>query len=317
MNDNHHTPQPAPGALCLAYASLLPLLSLGKLDQDERAPVASHVATCEYCQREMSDFDRLRDALRREDARAAGAEIGVLALSLVDVQHAAEREEAGLLDLDRPAPWEGRPGAAVPWREHSGAPHRRRRMSVVGAIEALAALLIIALLGGLLASRHVVGPGPASTPIPTTPTPTLDTESRAYVTLLRTYYLPVVTAQPPITQCYNLVANTRKLADLLACRGPIAAQLAAAQTLRTQLATAAPPARWQSQHAALQQAVQGFIGVQTDMLAAIDAQDITRFFSYQTRASDALSSFCPIVTQLNAGPPPLSPALSPVDPNLC
>jgi hypothetical protein len=317
MNNHHHTPPPAPRARCRAVAPLLPLLSLGALDRDEASAVASHLATCDDCQRETRDFDRLRDALRREDARDAEADHGVLMLSLADIETASDREESEPLTFDMPTPWPERLSAPIPWRERIGAPHRRRRLGVVSVIEALAALLVIALLGGLLASRNVVGPGPASTPIPTTPMPTLDPESQAYVTLLRTYYLPVVTAEPPTFECYNLLVNTRKLADLLACRGPMAAQLAAAQTLRTQLATATPPPRWQSQHTALQQAVQGFIGVQTDMLAAIDAQDITRFFSYETRVIDVLSSFCPIVTQLNAGPPPLSPALSPVELNTC
>jgi hypothetical protein len=150
-----------------------------------------------------------------------------------------------------------------------------------------------------------------------TPTPTLDAESQAYVTLLRTYYTPLVTADQAEKLCYIQVETTRKLSDLLPCRSPFADMVAVEQTLRTQLATAVPPARWQAQHTALQQAVQGLLGVQSDELAAIDAQDIARFLSYNERQIDAFSAFCPIVTQLNTGPPPLSPAFSPVEPLFC
>jgi hypothetical protein len=143
-----------------------------------------------------------------------------------------------------------------------------------------------------------------------TPVPTLDAQSQAYVTLLRTYYLPVYSAGIPAAQCAMLVENTRKLADLLTCRPLFAAQLAAAQTLRTQLATASPPVRWQTQHTTLQQGLQEWIAFETDELAAIDAQDITRYFSVETRGGDGSDTLCQVITQLNAGPPPLSPQLS-------
>jgi hypothetical protein len=312
MNANHHTPQPVPGALCLAYAPLLPLLSLGKLDQDERAAVVSHVATCEYCRREMSDFDHLRDALRHEDARAAGAEIGVPAISLADVQHAAEREEADALVFDGSAPWQERPVAPVPWRERSGVPHRRR-MGVVGAFEVLAALLVIALLGGLLASRHPAGPGPSGSP-------RLDTASQAYLDMLYTYYDPLVVANSTAQSCVRTSATwdpyqtAERFQLMLTCRPPLVTELTAAHTFTDKLATTVPPPRWRAEHAMLGTAMADLITVLNSQIAAIDARSLGQFVGTLDSAASLSRMFATLIRQINlqihAGPPPLPPPLT-------
>jgi hypothetical protein len=296
------------------YAPRLPLLRVHELEPDQAEELRCHLVGCAWCQSVLATYDIVEDALRRHFSPGGTA---LTEVTLEDIIRTTDREEVEPLVFDEPAPWHERASTSPPWREHIDVPHRRRRMSVVGAIEALAALLIIALLGGLLASRHLVGPGPASTPIPTTPLPTLDAQTQAYVTVLNTYYRPLFTAGVAAKQCYVQFENTGKLTDLLACRDPIASELAAAQTLRTQLATATPPPRWQSLHTALQQAVQGLIDVNTVQLAAIDAQDGAHFLSPNGRLGDVLSAFCPIFAQLNAGPPPLSPAFSPMDPGMC
>jgi hypothetical protein len=313
MNHNHHTPQPTPGALCLAYASLLPLLSLGKLDQDERAAVALHVATCAHCRREVGDFDRLRDALRREDMRAIGAETGALAISLADVQHAADHEGADALVFDGSAPWQERPGVPIPWRERIGIPHRRRRMAVVGAIEALAALLVIALLGGLLASRHPAGPGPSGSP-------RLDVASQAYLTMLHTYYDPLVPANHTAQDCVHTSATwdpsqtAERFQLMLTCRPPLVTELTAAQIFTAKLATAVPPARWRAEHAMLGTAMADLFTVLNSQIAAIDARSLAQFVGTLDQAASLRHMFETPIAQINlqihAGPPPLPPPLT-------
>jgi putative zinc finger protein len=173
-----------------------------------------------------------------------------------------------------------------------------------------------------------VGPPPLSPPLLTieqgqcgpdqpVPTATPDPASQAYITLLRTYYTPLVSTDLNLRNCYITVENTRKLQDMLACRPLWADQLLLVRTLRTQLATASPPAHWQTQHAALQQAIDGRIAVLTEQLAAIDAQDVTRFLNTTAAQNDNFASFCPIIAQLNAGPPPLSPQLSAPESLMC
>jgi hypothetical protein len=294
MTEYHHTPQPAPRVHCLAYASLLPLLSLGKLDQDERVAVASHVATCVNCRRVLRDFDRLRDALHREHARETEEESQFEPLTLLEVRQAADREGAELLVFATPAPWQAPPISQT----------LRQRFSLMGVIEALAAVLVIALLGGLLVSRQHASSGAVAT--------TLDRTSQAYVDLLRAYYVPLAQANATAQFCVGSTGNTLPAADRLGvmqtCRTPLTGELLAARNLSDQLAQATPPTRWREPHAALRRATEQLIPVLVTQLAAIDAQNVAQFLGTEDPASAAIVVFQEPINQINAqihaSPPP-------------
>jgi hypothetical protein len=184
-------------------------------------------------------------------------------------------------------------------------------MAVVGAVEALAALLIIALLGGLLASRHVVGPGPNGSP-------RLDAASQAYLTMLRTYYAPLVDANITAQACVRAVAMSTpdgRPQLIPTCRAPLATELAAARTFSAQLDLATAPTRWQAQHAALKRETSDLISVLATQVVATDAGNIAQLLETIDPASQALKPFRDSITQINiqihAGQPPL-PAPLPV-----
>jgi hypothetical protein len=151
-------------------------------------------------------------------------------------------------------------------------------------------------------------------------TPTLDPTAQAYVSMLRTYYVPTADANTASLNCFLAVqqASVGQQAQAMAdCRSPFAAQLADARTLLTQLAAATPPVRWQTQHVALQQAVHGLITLLTEQLAAVNAGDVTRLMGAKSLAITSLPLFCAPIAQLNAGPPPLAPPLHAPDPSFC
>jgi hypothetical protein len=267
----------------------------GSVSATERAAVEAHLAECAECRLALAAYRRLytlaRSPLRLGDG-GAGA--------LTEYRPMMLEETMTTTDTDtRRAP---------PWRRPP------TRLTALGAI---AAVPVIAILAAALFARFR-SPTQPVTPRPTpTATPALDPQSQAYVTLLRTYYLPVVSANHLVADCFTNAEGTRRLQDVIDCRSPVAEELARAQTARIQLATASPPARWQSQHTALLRAIDGLIALLTEQETAIDAQDVTRFLNTGALVIDRLQAFCPIVSQLNAGPPPLSPRISPPDSSLC
>jgi hypothetical protein len=158
MSQNHRMPQPAPRPLCASFAPLLPLLSLDKLETDEAAAVKQHAATCTFCRSQLDDFDALRDALRTDVAWSAEAEPVVAEaepmLSLEDI----------LLADDEPT--------TLPVNRHERAIARSpaRSIGVMNGFAGLAAVLVVAMLVGVLLRWHAAGSGaPAGAP---TPTPT-------------------------------------------------------------------------------------------------------------------------------------------------
>jgi hypothetical protein len=293
MSSNHQTPQPAPRALCAAFAPLLPLLSLDMLDQEEAAAVAAHVRTCDYCQREVASYGALRDAILREDARDAEEHVLPL-LTLAAVRDVADREEAEPLVFRAPASWQAPPISQT----------LRQRFRLMGAIEALAAVLIIALLGGLLVSRQHASSGAVA--------PTLDKTSQAYLDMLRTNYVPLAQANTTAQFCVGSVGLTVLAADRLGmmqtCRAPLASELLTAHHLSDQLAHAAPPAPWRALNAALRRGTERLIPVLVTQLAAIDAQNVAQFLGTEDPASAAIIAFQEPINQINAqihaGPPP-------------
>ena len=167
----------------------------------------------------------------------------------------------------------------------------------------------------------LVGCGSASAaPTPTrtvTPTATIEPAAQAYLSLLRTYYVPMATANFASRDCFLSVRATSTAQQLATCKTPVAAELAAGQTLVIQLGNVTPPARWQAQHTALRQAMPGVVALTTTQLKAIEANDVSGYLNTNHQAHDALLLFCDPITQINAGPPPVSPPLPVPDPLIC
>jgi hypothetical protein len=259
----------------------------GGVSAEERAAVEAHLAECAECRLALAAYRRLY-TLARSPLRLSDGGAGALA------EYRPMILEETMLTTDPDT------------RNIATRPPRRTALTALGAI---AAVLLIAILTTTLFA-HFRSPTQPVSPRPT-PTPALDAQSQAYITLLRTYYLPFADADDVAANCWWQVKATA-IADrehvLATCRSPEAAELALAQTLHTQLAAAAPPARWQAPHSALQQAVDGMIALLTGLVAAIDAQDVSRYVDAQG-LSGAANLFCAPIVQLNAGPPPLSPKL--------
>jgi hypothetical protein len=275
MHDSYNAPCPR-RALCLAFAPLLLRLSLCTLDPDVGAAVARHVASCDYCQRQMRGLDRLREALRREEARGSQAAGGALALSVADADGAADLEEAEPLIVDTPAPLQ----------ERSSAPRHRRRRGVLSVIEALTALLVVASLSGAFTGPHPVGQVPAQTVSRLIPTAIKDPVSQIYVLMLRSYYVPLAHAPIAVRECCqgSLAASSLTASPSIAvCRSALQVELATSQALRAHLASATPQARWQTQHATLWQAVQAIIDIENTSWQSSPRMTWHALWPYKTR----------------------------------
>jgi putative zinc finger protein len=266
----------------------------GGVSERERAAVEAHLAECAECRLALTAYRRLY-TLARSPLRLGDGGAGALA------EYRPMILEETMVTTDR--------------ETTRGAPPRPPRRTALTALGAIAAVLVIAILAATLFA-HFRAPTQPVTPRPTA-TPALDSASQAYIDLLHTYYLPMANANDAVSSCFDTVYSSHSLQDLAACRSPVTNELATAQTLRSQLATATPPTRWQTQHVALQQAVQSAIAFLTEELAAIDTQDLTRYLNTQSLAYAAFGTFCEPIAQLNAGPPPLTPLLRRPDATIC
>jgi RNA polymerase sigma factor (sigma-70 family) len=144
MNEQNHFRQPAPQPLCAALEPLLPLLSLGKLEPDETAHVREHVATCTFCQRQLVEFDTVRDALRRFDTTPDGAapEMLVSLEAILDAADGEGGEDDGDDQAEVPLP-HARSGSTLrPVPDVA----QRRGQARLSALGALAAVLLLAVL---------------------------------------------------------------------------------------------------------------------------------------------------------------------------
>lgn len=149
---------------------------------------------------------------------------------------------------------------------------------------------------------------------PSTPTPTVDPVTQAYLGVLRSSYgYYYAAAQPELDQCYDRLAfyhQTQLLNALPACRPLETAAHDAAQTALAQLATATPPARWQTADANLKQALQAMLPYYAARLRAIDATSAEQFTdAFASIGNQALALFCGPIATFNVGPPKLSPSL--------
>jgi hypothetical protein len=151
----------------------------------------------------------------------------------------------------------------------------------------------------------------------TTSPAALDPASQAYVDLLRAYYVPLEAAYPPAFQCYLDVTGSQTAVDITICQAPIQAELAAAQALSIHLASATPPAQWQTVHATLRQDTQLIITVLTERLQAISANSLTQLLAASPPSGSKETVMCDPIARINEGLPALSPPLPSFEAELC
>jgi hypothetical protein len=282
---------PQPSAGCNTFAPLLPLLRTGELAGEQAHMVETHVATCAWCGAKLAQYDVVYAGLRRHFSPTALASSRPIP-TLAEIANLAEE-----LELPESAPATAR----VPLPAH-----QIRR--VAAAMPAVAAVLLVALLGGMLAWHQQSGSRP-HTPI-ATPTRILDPTSAAYVGVLRTYYPPFSLAEEQeYEQCALPITHMSPPQDLAPCRPVELAAISAAQTLLDHLAGTPAPVRWQAQDAALKQAVQAALAYNTKRVHYIDTKDVLQFYFTRDAGSAAGGLLCTTILQIDRGPPPLSPGL--------
>ena len=140
---------------CACYDSLLPLAAVGLLDETQRAVVRAHIVCCAHYQDEMALHERLDGALRRV---VDGEAKDTVLFSREEMLHMRER-------VDGVATAGGVSGAKARRAQ-------RVRSGVFIGIPALAAVLLLTLLAGVvfhLGGRRGGGDAlPKQTPLPST-----------------------------------------------------------------------------------------------------------------------------------------------------
>ncbi len=203
MNRNHRTPSPRPGPACESFASLLALAGQERLGPGDSSALRAHLVTCDYCQRERDAYHRLDSALQRHFGPPAQ-----LPLSLEDIAQMMSEEEPMYTRRSDPSQGAGAratngsasaetlfpqaPAAEGASMRLDDRPHhptsdqplppryqrpQRRRGIIISAISAVAAVLIIALIGAALfvSGGHLLTGQPkmpTATPSPYRPNPT-------------------------------------------------------------------------------------------------------------------------------------------------
>lgn len=291
MSSNHTTPPPVPGPFCAIVDPLLSLLALGELESVDAASANDHLAGCAWCQRRLREYETVHAALHRTYAPAL-PDLAPPSWSTIVALEAEREEDENAAEGTVQAP-------TLPRMHFAQAPHRRHIAAGAGALAA--AILLIALLGSLLGWQHGFGGTPQPTPVPT-----LDSQTRTYVTMLHAYYQPVFVtlAQDKICEAaYMNAAASTKMNALLACRSTSQAVASAAQTLADQLQRAVPPARWQTAHHDLRTAVQATVNIYTARVEAIDAGSTSQFDALIPQTHAVLSQYCSPIELINAGLP--------------
>jgi hypothetical protein len=172
--------------------------------------------------------------------------------------------------------------------------------------------VVLAIAGVALAS---CGTAQAGTTTPAaTPTLTLDPTTQAYVSVLRTYYVPFSkSGGQEIYWCeerYAVDSKSQRPQDMVTCQPMELSARDDAQAALTHLGATPPPARWQQADTELKQALQLMIPYYTARISAIDANSTTQFeAAYTDLANQPSPMFCDAIRQLNAPPSPFAPPL--------
>jgi hypothetical protein len=286
----HRSSQPQP--FCAIHQALLPLLHSEELSAKERESLEAHLTDCTWCQRQLAAYDIVDAALRRHYAadRSADTE-GTEGRGMRDRQE----RPLTLENIVQTSKWQAArrntsaPLSALPLAlQHRTAPLRR-----FGPLAAVLVFTVLAAsLFGYFGGHH---PAPSNQP-------PLDPTTQAYLSLLDRYYIPWVldyrqqsilcgpafAAQPAALQSQHLPE----------CRPILVPELAAGETLSTQLAMAHAPTSWQTAHAALRQAMEDADAYDTQRLQAIDAHNVTLYGDVSAHTPE--ESFCMPVNTFNA-----------------
>lgn len=280
-------PSPQPGALCSAYAPLLPLLNTDGLAPDEVGSVRMHLMDCDWCQARLAEYDALYGALRRRFGQDA---------VVADVPSVRT-----IAALGRRTPISAPVRSMVP-RSPTTRPLKRFALRVPLRAEVAAALLVVALLGVLLGWQRGLLPGGLAP---------LDPQARAYLAVLHTDYQPVLNALGMDNrQCVNVlisVPSADKHADMIACKPVEQAVVIASQRLLTDLEKTPPPPRWRAADSGLKSWAQALIKAFNDRFRAINANDIARFVDLaNSEVAPASNLSCTPIQQINADLPAAS-----------
>src|SRR5262249_8836810 len=150
MNVNHHTPVPTPTPFCALFGPQLPLLALDELDADQTTTVREHLASCEYCQAQLRQYEQVQAALLRHlgDSQTDSA----LTDTRVEATGMAEPPQFTAEDLPIFPQRMGRAAASQARRPDATSPvqpfSRPRGFST--RIPALVAMLLVAVLVGII-----------------------------------------------------------------------------------------------------------------------------------------------------------------------
>lgn len=285
---------PTPGPMCAAYAPFLPLLHTGELTGAQADATQQHLADCAWCRQRLAEYDTLYSALRARfepDVAAAGVRIP----SVREIAELSGGPSVG-----------GRRGAARGREPRLGesldhdAPTARgdvtqRRVQRAGTrLQAIAALLAISLLGGLLLWQHSLTPaGP----------PALDPQSQAYVAILRADYPPLLDAiGAESRQCvtaFDAATTSDKKQAMTDCRPLEVTAQTASQTLLDHLQAASAPARWWNADEQLKSWAQADVTFYGERIQAIDAQDVDGFKRLGDQGTNDQPE-CSAIEQINA-----------------
>jgi hypothetical protein len=256
----------------------------GGVSEAEHTAVEAHLATCTECQQALSAYRRLYTLARSPlQLDAGGAEAWAPYRPFTEEETMTTTTDPNR-DLEP---------TRIPYRQPPTA------LKTLGAIAAV--LLVGALIGVLLARQGGLFQ-PAAQP---TPTPTVDPQAQAYVAVLRTYWRPLNTDEGQDGLCGYLVQTptSNNLNHILTCRPNEAKILSDAQALATHL-TVPPPAGWQRADSQLKQAVQALVTIYTGLVTAIDARDFARWNGiYFMQRTNVLGQFCAPMSQIDAGLP--------------
>lgn len=304
MSKNSATPPlPAPGPFCALVDAQLSLLALGELESEAAASANEHLADCAWCQQRLREYETVHAALHRTYAPPLPDATPAIPWAEIERMEAEVDQSVGGGEVfDRSM------GRRLAQTRLAPSARTRRIAASLGTLAA--AILIIVLLGSLLGWQRGIGGKPPQ------PTPTLDPQTRAYVTVLHTYYQPLFVAAAQDTVCeaaYSGAAASTKESALQSCRATSASVVSTAQTLADQLQTAYPPARWQTAHDDLKAAAQATINIFTARVAAIDAHNTSQFDEMIPQTHAVLGQYCGPIALINAGLP-ASEGLNP--PNL-
>ncbi len=164
---NHNRPQPRPGPACASVAPLVAqVVGQKRLHPEDAETLQAHLETCAYCRFELDSYQRLDDALARHFAPPRHNPLSPGEIDAIITRRYRPRSASP----DRPT----RPASAPSRRPPapSQEPPRRRGYRLISTLSALAAVLLVGVIGLAIFLSHAHSPGTASPAATASATPT-------------------------------------------------------------------------------------------------------------------------------------------------